>query len=326
MMNARVSVVVPTYKRARLLHRCLNALVAQDLSPELYEIIVVDDARSDETGAFVAAFARNYEGRPAVRYLRPPEGTRGPAAARNAGWKAAQSELIAFTDDDTIPAHNWLSEGLRAMRGEVSAAWGDVMVPLPERPTDAERNTAGLDGAEFVTANCFVRREAIAAVGGFDEQFQRAWREDSDLYFTLLERGLRVISAPAAIVIHPARTAPPGTCVKQHRNLFFDALLYKKHPRLYREKIASSPPLLYYTIVALALLCGAAMIAGFPTVAAGAAAGWAALTAALAVRRLIGLTTVWREVADILTTSLVIPFVAVYWRLAGALHFRVLFA
>ncbi|ANQ84991.1 glycosyltransferase family 2 protein [Azoarcus olearius] len=321
-----VSVVVPTYQRPRQLLRCLHALFTQQGVPGRVEILVVDDARSPQQRSAVETYARRSGTRATVRYLQPPEGARGPAAARNAGWRAARGEIIAFTDDDTIPAHDWLREGLRAMRPGVTAVWGDVIVPLPDYPTDAERNTAGLDGAEFVTANCFVRRAALLAAGGFDERFKRPWREDSDLYFTLLEAHHAVIPAPAAIVIHPARQAPPGTSIRQHRNLVFDALLYKKHRRLYRQKIAARPPLSYYLTVVAAFTAFGALLGGASTVAATAVGAWCALTLGLALRRLRGTSLAWHNVADIVVSSTVIPLVAVFWRLAGAVRYRVLFA
>jgi hypothetical protein len=332
--GVEVSVVVPTYLRLRLLCRCLKALARQDRDPSSYEIIVVDDARSDATRAALAGFSGRLQDkskiRPKIRYIRPPLGTRGPAAARNAGWRAARGAVVAFTDDDTIPLPGWLGEGLRALRGaDATAAAGRVVVPLPlppKRPTDWQRNTAGLDGAEFVTANCFIRRHALAAAGGFDERFTSAWREDSDLYFTLLEQRGKVVAAPAAIVVHPARPAPRGISLAQHRKLFFDALLYKKHRQLYRKKIAAAPPLRYYLTVAAAVSALAALPAGQVEIAALCAVIWLALTVQLAVRRLRGTSRAWRDRLDMVLTSIAIPFAAVYWRVAGALHFRVLFA
>lgn len=323
-MNPRVSVVVPTFERPQLLQRCLEALLGQDLDPAEYEIVVVDDAHSEATRAALGELAARHPER-CIRYRRPPPGSRGPAAARNAGWISAHGEIIAFTDDDTIPALNWLSEGLRAMRPGIAAAWGDVIVPMPAAPTDAERNAAGLDGAEFVTANCFVRRSALALAGGFDERFTRPWREDSDLYFTLLENHWKVISAPAAIVLHPPRRAPAAACLRLHRNLFFDALLYKKHRRLYREKIGAYPPLDYYLAVAALFAAAAALAGGRPLPAAAAAALWALLTALFAWRRLQGSSPAWRHRLEVALTSIPIPFLAVFWRLAGALRYRVLF-
>jgi GT2 family glycosyltransferase len=321
-----ISVVVPTCRRPQLLLRCLHALLAQKPIHGGLEIVVVDDARSPEQKAALESYVRRSGTSISVRYLSPPDSARGPAAARNAGWRAASGEIIAFTDDDTIPTPNWLPEGLRAMVPGVDAAWGHVIVPLQDEPTDAERNTAGLHGAEFVTANCFVRREALLHIGGFDERFKRPWREDSDLHFMLLEHGCKVVAAPRAIVIHPARLAPPGTSIQQHRNLLFEALLFKKHPRLYREKISAAPPVAYYLTVVAGMLTLAGVVAGQPVFAASAAMVWLMLTIRLAVRRLRGTSKSLLNVADIVISSTVIPLVAVFWRLAGAVRFRVPFA
>src|SRR5690606_10619854 len=103
--------------------------------------------------------------------------------------------------------------------------------------------------AEFVTANCFVRRTVLEAVGGFDERFRAAWREDSDLHFVMLERGLKLMKVPAAVVVHPVRPARWGVCLRIQRKSQYDALLYKKHPELYRRRIGPNRPRDYYAIV-----------------------------------------------------------------------------
>src|SRR5690349_7715077 len=102
-MAARVSVVVPTYKRPELLDRCLDALLGQCYEPSGYEIVVADDGANCETRRQVECHAQRAACRGlTVRYL-PVTGAHGPAAARNAGWRAARGEIIAFTDDDCVP-------------------------------------------------------------------------------------------------------------------------------------------------------------------------------------------------------------------------------
>lgn len=108
--------------------------------------------------------------------------TRGPGAARNVGWRAAQAQVIAFTDDDTVPGRDWLREGLGAFSPGAMGVWGRVIVLLSAAPSDYQREIARLANAEGATANCFYRRETLIAVSGFDERFTAAWREDSDLY------------------------------------------------------------------------------------------------------------------------------------------------
>lgn len=317
----RTTVVVPTYRRPDCLDRCLGALAAQEFDPADCEIIVADDAGCEATRRQVAAWA----GRSVIpiRYTAPVA-AHGPAAARNAGWHAGRGRIIAFTDDDCIPDPHWLAEGVTAIEGGAAAVSGRVVVPLPERPTDYERDAAGLEGAEFVTANCFVRREALEAVGGFDERYAVAWREDSDLQFALLERGCRIDRAPRAVVVHPVRPAPWGISLRQQRKSLFNALLYKKFPERYRRQIRSSPPWDYYATVG-AIATAAASAAVAPAVALGAAALWTALTARFCARRLRRTSTSPRHVLEMAVTSALIPPMSVFWRLYGAFKFRVLF-
>lgn len=318
----RVSVVIPTCGRPRLLQRCLNALVEQSLPPEDYEIIVVDDGHSDETEALVAKVLEQTQGRPVLRYLRP-EGTKGPAGARNRGWRVARAPVIAFTDDDTIPDRDWLRYGLFAMETrERPAIWGRVVVPVPPVPTDHEKNTRGLEQARFVTANCFVRRSALEAVGGFDERYRKAWREDADLYFALMERYGEIDHVAAAVVVHPVREAPWGVSLRQQANVYYDALLYKKYPRLYRERIRPVPPLSYYAIVV-------STVVGLVCLLGGAWGWWAlcwlvsiGLIGRFAWSRLKDTSRHPRHVAEMAVTSAAIPFLSIYWRLKGAVHFR----
>ena len=320
-----VSVVVPTFKRPDLLDRCLTALVAQDLDRSRYEVIVVDDAASEATRRQVAACAERVQTPgPAVRYL-PATTTRGPAAARNMGWRAARGEIVAFTDDDCVPDRCWLSAGVRAFDPDVAGVSGRVVVPLPALPTDYERDAAGLEQGEFVTANCFYRRDALAAVGGFDERFEAAWREDSDLFFTLLERGYRLVPAPDAVVVHPVRPAPWGVSIGQQRKSLYNALLYKKHPALYRRRIQSAPPWRYYAIDGALAVALASALLGQRRTAVGAASAWVALTAWFGAGRLRGTSCAPAQVAEMAITSALIPPLAVYWRLRGAVRFRVLF-
>jgi GT2 family glycosyltransferase len=319
----RVSVVIPTFRRPDLLARCLGAVAAQTLEPEEFEVLVCDDAASDESRRQLAAFART--ARPGVRYL-PVTGTHGPAAARNVGWRAAAAPVVAFTDDDTVPDAGWLAAGAGVFERDpdVAAAAGQVVVPLPPRPTDYERNEAGLEGAEFVTANCFVRRRALEAVGGFDERFRAAWREDSDLHLALMERGWKFLKVPDAVVRHPVRPARWGVSLYQQRKVMYDALLYKKHPGTYGRHIPG-PPWDYYAIVLAALAAGAFAPAGAWWPAVAAAGVWLGLTGRFLARRLRGTSRRPGHVAEMVVTSAAIPFLSVLWRLCGAGRFRVWF-
>jgi len=67
---------------------------------------------------------------------------------------------------------------------------GRVIVPLPDKPTDHEKNTAMLERGSFVTANCACIKNALEKISGLDEDFIMAWREDTAFEFDLLEHNV----------------------------------------------------------------------------------------------------------------------------------------
>ena len=321
----RVSVVIATFRRPDLLARCLEALGRQDRPRGDWEVIIADDAASAATRVVVESAARTVLAGVPVRYL-PITATQGPAAARNAGWRAARGEIIAFTDDDCLPEAGWLSAGASAFDDPaLDASGGRMIVPLPPAPTDYERDAAGLERAEFATANAWSRRAALQAVGGFDERFTAAWREDSDLQFALLTGGFTVGRVPEAVVVHPVRPALWGVSLGQQRKSQFDALVYRNFPRLYRARISAGPPGGYYLIVLLLVVAAGAGGLHAWLVAAGALAGWLILTAWFAARRLRATSKRPRHVAEMVVTSALIPPLAIFWRIRGAIRYRVWF-
>jgi GT2 family glycosyltransferase len=338
----RVSVVIPTYRRAGLLARCLAALTEQTLPYDQYEVIVCDDgaesaisrSKSKSDVSEVQNMLADWRsGGMHVRYVAVT-GHHGPAAARNRGWETAQSECIAFTDDDTLPGAHWLEEGLAALEGArsarpaaVVAVAGRVVLPISNNPTDYEWDAARLADAEFVTANCFVLRSALEAIGGFDERFTLAWREDSDLQFSLLRRfgDVAIIRSERALVVHPIRPAPWGVSLRQVRKAAFNALLYKKHPTLYRERVRPLVPWRYYAMVVAG---GGAVVCALLDAPLGQRTfliAWAALVTEFSLRRLQGTRKSLSHLLEMFVTSVLLAPIAVYWRLYGAAKFRVIF-
>jgi hypothetical protein len=317
-----VSVVVPTCGRPQLLNRCIASLVLQNFDPYCFEIIIVDDRPSDATRAVVARWAEHTDGAPEVIYL-PSPGPHGPAAARNRGWRAARGGIIAFTDDDTIAGSDWLENGLRAFHGDVQVVCGRIVMPLTGTPTDYELDAKHLETAEFVTANCLCRKQVLQTLDGFDERFRFAWREDSDLHFRLLDHQARIVYAPKAVITHPVRPGGWGVSLSQLKKIQFDALLFKKHPLHYRQRIRPTPRWDYYLTVAALLGCIAGLAAGAMEPAAVAGAIWLSMTAHFCLHRLRGTSKSPSHVAEMIVTSALIPPVAVFWRAVGALRFRV---
>ena len=325
--NPRVSVVIATYERPELLLRCIDALLRQTLPSPLFEVVVVDDgsARTTRERVMTELGQRRLARRaPTLRFLWL-RANRGPAAARNHGILAARGTIIAFTDDDTLPCADWLQRGVAAIAAGADAVAGKVVVPLPAVPTDYERDAAGLESAAFVTANCFVRRDLLSTIGGFDERFRCAWREDTDLCFRLRQSGAVVRSAPEARVVHPVRPARWGVSLAQQRKVMFDALLYKKFPSGYRRYIRPQPPWEYYAVVVAGLCALVNALGGQFLLALVCLLVWIVIGASFALRRLSHTSHAPRHVAEMLVTSFLIPWVSVYWRARGAWRFRVPF-
>jgi histidinol-phosphate phosphatase family protein len=298
-------VVIPTVGRPSL-QRLLAALRREGVS----HIIVVDDRKAgpplDATGAEV---------------VRGP--ARGPAAARNAGWRASRAPWVAYLDDDVAPPAGWrarLEHDLAGLPPGVAASQGRVDVPSPagRRATDWERNVAGLQDATWATADMAFRREALVAVGGFDERFPRAYREDSDLGLRLLRAGWSIVRGER-VVEHPAPPADRWVSVRKQAGNADDVLMGALHGRDWR-RVADAPPgrlrAHLRTTGAGALALGLA-VARRPRLAGVAAAAWVAGTAELAWRRIAPGPRTPGEVATMLVTSAALPLAATAWWAIG---------
>ncbi|QPH41276.1 glycosyltransferase family 2 protein [Pedobacter endophyticus] len=319
MTQKRISVVIPTYNRQTLLLNCLQSLEKQSLPGPDFEVLVVHDGPFNESD-LTELKNLNFKFRLS---LIQSSIKKGPAAARNLGWLQARYQLIAFTDDDCLPEENWLREILDAYRFETLIAYtGKTIVPLPERPSDFELNTAGLATAEFITANCALTKQALIKVGGFDERFALAWREDSDLEFKLIISNIPIRRNSAAVVVHPVRTVPWGVSLKEQKKGLYDVLLFKKYPELYRQKIQPRPLWNYYLFISLFLLTVIAVgmqnkgIARWTAVLMLIPLGWFFYKRIRITRKSA------THIAEMLLTSMLIPFVSVYWRGYGIIKFK----
>lgn len=318
----KVSVVVPTYKRPHLVTRCVDALVQQSFPSSEFEIIVVTDGPDEETVKALETFRDKKA--PVVKCYSLQK-KKGPAAARNFGWRMSRSRLIAFTDDDCIPDKKWLegfwNQFLKSAGSKI-AFTGKTIVPIPPIPTDYERNIAQLANAEFITANCACTKLALEKVGGFDEQFTMAWREDSDLQFRFIEQRIPILPVRNAIVTHPVRKAPWGVSLKEERKGIFNALLYKKFPVLYKKRIQPMPPWHYYLILLFLILTLVGFISGSLIVTWTSLSAWFAFTLWFTTKRLMYTSHSFNHVIEMIVTSALIPILSLYWRLYGAWKFK----
>lgn len=326
MAHIDITVVVPTYRRPDLLKRCLHALGRQTYPKNRFEVIVVSDGPDSQTESVVQALRQQY---PDLQLsCTALETQRGPAAARNAGWRQGHADLVAFTDDDCLPSMLWLEEYVKAYRphsGEAAAFTGKVTVPVPDPPTDYQKNVAHLSTADFITANCACSRKALELTSGFDEAFPAAWREDSDLEFNLLKNNIPIIHVRQAHVCHPVRDAEWGISIREQRKSMFNALLFKKYPNLYRKKISARPVWNYYVIILSSLAFCVAWTLHEKLFAAVALSVWFFSILAFIIKRLRGTDGSFSHRMEMIITSIVIPYLSVYWTLRGAMRYKVFF-
>lgn len=97
----RLSIIIPVYNVEKYVAKCLDSVLAQDIPPQDYEIIVVNDESPDDSESVIAPYAQAHHN---VKYVSRPNG--GPGAARNTGLECAMGDYIWFVDaDDTIAPH-----------------------------------------------------------------------------------------------------------------------------------------------------------------------------------------------------------------------------
>jgi Predicted glycosyltransferases len=153
-----------------------------------------------------------------------------------------------------------------------------TLVPVKDEPTNYERKVSQVASAEFITANCAGTKKALERVKGFDERFKMAWREDSDLQFKFIQHAIPIVKVDNAVVVHPVRKVPWGISIKEERKGMFNALLYKKHPGLYREKIEPNPPWHYYLIDVFLLIALTGLLTDKPVSKITGFTGWILMT------------------------------------------------
>ncbi|HET6795028.1 MAG TPA: HAD-IIIA family hydrolase [Acidimicrobiales bacterium] len=312
-MSVRYSVVVPTVGRPSLAVTLAALLAGRGPAPE--QVIVVDDRRSARSPLEVADM-------PGVQVVAGRGA--GPAAARNCGWARATGEWVAFLDDDVVPDPDWpmmLGADLEGLDPSVAGSQGRITVPLPagRRPTDWERNVAGLERARWATADLAYRRDVLDEVGGFDERFPRAFREDADLGVRITAAGYLIVRGERCTA-HPVRPAGWWTSVRLQAGNADDALMRALHGPDWRRRSGAGPGrnARHVATVASLALAAAGAAARRPALASVGMAGWTAGTAELTFARLRTGPLTPSETVKMVSTSAVLPAAAVWHRLKGA--------
>jgi cellulose synthase/poly-beta-1,6-N-acetylglucosamine synthase-like glycosyltransferase len=213
------TVIVCTRDRPEELERCVKALARLDFPR--YCVLIVDNAPEDSRSREVAS-------RHGVAHVHEPVG--GLSRARNRGTRLCETEIVAYIDDDAIPDDQWLSRLVAEFDDpEVMAVAGRIL-PI-STDTEAERLFERLGafgsgpsrrvvdrqtprwfemtsfGGVGSGANMAVRRKAFDIWPGFDERLGVGTAlpgyEEHYAFFSLVDRGHRVVYTPDAVVRHP---------------------------------------------------------------------------------------------------------------------------
>jgi GT2 family glycosyltransferase len=227
----RVSVVVCTYNGHRTIRECLEGLSKLDY-PD-FEVLVVDDGSTDPMTRTAEEFGFN---------LIRTENL-GLSSARNIALEVATGEIIAYIDDDAYPDPDWLTYLVSAFRNSDHVGIGGPNIPPPGSGwiADCVANAPGNpthvlltdETAEHIPGcNMAFRKDALAAVGGFDPQF-RAAGDDVDLCWRIQEKGWTLGFHPAAQVWHHRRGTLRAFWKQQVGYGRAESLLEKKWPQKY---------------------------------------------------------------------------------------------
>jgi GT2 family glycosyltransferase len=215
------SIIIPVFNKVSYTQSCLEQLSATLPHDFNGEIIVVDDASSDETLALLEPWAEE-DGR--IKILRNPENL-GFITSCNRGAEAAQGEILIFLNNDTLPLSGWLPPLLHTLRDnpKAGAVGGKLVYPdgtLQEAGGVIFSDGSGCNFGKFDKApNAplynFTRevdycsgallatpRALFMELGGFDVRFKPAYYEDVDYCFALREKGYRVYYQPESVIVH----------------------------------------------------------------------------------------------------------------------------
>jgi GT2 family glycosyltransferase len=230
-----VSVVVASHARHLRLRWLLNALEEQTFA-EPWEVVVVHDYDAATAERVIERHPLHDDGR--MRAIAIEPGTGSPARQRNIGWRAARSDLVAFTDDDCRPEPEWLER----LVAEARRAPGEV-IQGATRPDPLEHRVLAAPHVRTLliepvnpyvqTCNVLYPRTLLERLGGFDERAITG--EDVGLSLRARRTGARILPASDAVVYHAIESHTLPGILRQNLKWRHLAYLVKRHPEMRRQ-------------------------------------------------------------------------------------------
>lgn len=253
-----VGVVIPGRNCAATLRKCLEALLPLLDDGDIKSIVFVDDHSTDDTRNIAESYP--------IEVLSSPR--RGAGAARNVGWRVAQTEHIWFVDADCVVERDALPKLQRWMTALDAAvvggsyankSAGSLVADLIHEEMVSRHRAMGREVTFAITANLLCRRECLAALSGFDESLRLG--QDLDFAYRVVRSGRRLGFDATSRVGHFHETRLRGYLLKQARQGFWRMHIYLRHPR--RMTGDSYSGLLDYVQPPLALMAVGAPLAGW---------------------------------------------------------------
>lgn len=208
MIEPIITIIICTYNRAKILEECLKAICNQTQTQDYYKILVIDNNSTDETYEIVNSFVTTYSN---IRYVL--ESTQGLSYARNRGTSEADTEWVAFLDDDGLAHENFVEVALQVINNYNFDCFGGIYYPwykygkphwlnqdfgrkIPLSNTTIEIDEPKLDGGIFA-----IKKNVLESIGGFSTELgmtgnKIAYGEETLLQIKLLEAGYKLGFSP----------------------------------------------------------------------------------------------------------------------------------
>ena len=224
----KISVIIGTYNQKDVLKKTLESLFHQTLSPEHYEIQLIDSSSNDGTEQMVEGL------KPTCRFDYVRVENRGKTAARNLGIKKAAGQIIFLTDADMVAAPKLLAEHLLAHEQDPRASFEGLTINPDGKPYIKARLRfkQKLAWSYFLSGNLSIRKSILVEAGLFDEQFKGYGWEDIELGYRLHLMKVPLYYLPTAVNHHHHPVSNEGMLQRKFETGRSAALFYLKHPNL----------------------------------------------------------------------------------------------
>ncbi len=229
MEDCSISIIIPAYNSRKTIAQTVESCLSQTYESGHFQIIVVDDGSTDNTADIIKKYS--------VKYIY--QNNSGPAAARNAGWKAASGRIICFTDSDCVPEKDWVSkiankytsEDIGAVGGSYDIQNKQSLLAKCIHEEIVQKHSVTSEQTNYLGSfNVSYRKTVLEKVGGFDTSFKQASGEDNDLAYRVKKAGYNLIFDKNIKVGHYHQTKLLKYMKEQYRHGYWRMKLYRIHP------------------------------------------------------------------------------------------------